>query len=211
MAQHLFDEQGAPSTPSSGKSYLFPHSSSKQWASKDSAGKVLTIPGIKNCNLSNSVASGADTYLVGSALAVPSHGLQAGTIFKWRLGLTKTAAGVAAPTWIVRVGTLGTTGDAARLTFTGTAQTAAVDSAFVELTAIVRDIGASGIVVGLLVLQKAAVTAVGFTNTVGGLVLPITSAGFDTAAANLIVGVSVNPGASGVWTHQIVKAEALNL
>ena len=209
MADFLCDEQGAPATPGAGKIALWPDSVSKQWASKDPTGKALTMPGIKNANTANVVATSVDTYLTGSALAVPPHGMQAGTIFKWRMFMTKSAAGIAAPIWNVRLGVLGTVVDTARLTFTGPAQTAVVDTGFVEITAILRNTGASGVLAGGLTMTHN-LAATGFAN-IGSPTLQVTSAAFDTTTANLIVGVSVNPGASGVWTHQLVKGEALNL
>jgi hypothetical protein len=206
LAEHLADNQGAPATPASGTSFLYPSTGSRQWSSKDDTGLVLSLPGISSVATADILASAADTYLAG--LAVPPHGLQAKTFFKWRFYFSKTAAGVVAPIWRVRVGTAGTTADTARLTFTGVAQTAAVDNAFVEINAVLRAVGgASGVLAGGLALQKAAVTAVGLTNTVGGLVLQNTSGTFDTTVANLIVGVSVDPGASGVFTHQVVFAQ----
>jgi hypothetical protein len=33
----------------------------------------------------------------------------------------------------------------------------------------------------------------------------------DTTLANLIVGVSINPGAPGVWTHQVIAAQVANM
>lgn len=209
MAELLVDTQGPPATPSAGTLFLFPHSSSKQWSSKDDAGKVLTIPGIKNVSVADQVVGAADTYLVGSALAVPSHGLQAGTILKWRIACAKTAAGTATPVWIVRVGVNGTTADTARLTFTGPAQTAAIDAAWIEITVVVRTVSATGVITGLLSLAHN-LAATGFAN-IGSPTLVVTSSAFDTTVANLFFGVSVNPGASGSWTHTIVKAEALNL
>lgn len=211
MADLLIDTQGPPAAPAAGKGLLYFDSVSKQLTYKNDTGRAYSAPGIKNYNTADVVASAANTYLTGSLLDVPPHLLQVGAIFKWRLFMTKTAAGVAAPVWTIVVGINGTTADTIRNTFTGTAQTAAVDTAFVEITAILRNIGAAGVLAGGLVLQKSAVTAAGFTNTVGGLVLINTSAGFDTTTPNLKVGVCVNPGASGVWTHQIVKSEVLNL
>lgn len=211
MADILFDLQGAPTTPAVGGSVLFPHTSSKQWASKDSNGKVLTLPGMRNENTADIVANAADTYLTDSSFSIPSHLLQARTTFKWRMFVSKTAAGLVAPTWNIRIGTLGTTGDTSRMLFTGVAQTANVDNAIVEITAVLRNIGAAGVIAAGLVLQKTAVTAIGFTNTVGGLVIQTTSAGFDTTTASLIVGVSVNPGAAGVWTHQVITSEMWGL
>jgi hypothetical protein len=158
-----------------------------------------------NANIADVVANAADTYLTGSALLIPTDGLKAGTVARWRFFLTKTAAGVAAPVWSVRVGVAGTTGDTARLTFTGPAQTAAADTAEVIIEAVLRNIGAAGVLAGGLTLNHN-LAATGFANQ-GAVVLQNTSAGFDTTPANLILGVSVDPGAAGVWTHQLVRAE----
>lgn len=210
MADLLMDTEGTPAAPGAGKGVLYFDSTSKKLTYIDDAGRKYTVAGaIRNWNTADVVANAADTYLAGSALAVPPHLLQAGTTFKWRMFMTKTAAGVAAPAWNVRVGTLGTTGDASRLLFTGPAQTAAVDTGFVEITAILRNTGVAGVLAGGLVLNHN-LAATGFAN-VGSPVLQVTSAGFDTTVASLIVGVSVNPGAAGVWTHQVVKAEMLNV
>ena len=205
MAEFLLDVQAPSATPAAGTSLLFPHASNKLWAQKDDTGRVTTLIGIGNTNLSNVVASAADTYLTGSPLAVPSHGLQIGTRFRWRMWMTKTAAGTAAPVWNVRFGTAGTIADAARLTFTGPAQTAVVDTGYVTIDAVVRSIGGAGVVAGVLILNHNLATT-GFAN-LSSPTLQVVSAGFDTTVPNLIVGVSVNPGASGVWTHQGVSSE----
>jgi hypothetical protein len=52
--------------------------------------------------------------------------------------------------------------------------------------------------------------ATGFS-TLDHNVMQVTSAGFDTTVAGTIVGVSVNPGAAGVWTHQVISAECLGV
>ena len=208
MADLLLDAQGPPATPAAGQAVVYVDSVSKLLTVKNDGGLPLSLPGISAWNTADEVANAADTYLAGSKLVVPPHLLQAGAIMKWRFAMTKTAAGIAAPTWIVRVGTLGTTGDAARLTFTGPAQTAAVDTGFVEILAILRNTGAAGVLAGFLALEHNLATT-GFANAESP-VLQATSAGFDTTVAGLKIGVSVNPGASGVWTHQVVSAELLN-
>lgn len=210
MADILLDNQSTPSAPASGKGVAYFDSVSKKLTYIDDTGRPYTVGGaIRNWNTADVVANAAETYLAGSALAIPPHLMQAGTTFKWRLFMTKTAAGTATPIWRVKVGTLGTTGDATILTFTGPAQTAAADTGFVEITAILRNTGAAGIMAGGLTLAHN-LAATGFAN-IGAPTLQTTSSGFNTTTANLIVGVSVNPGASGVWTHQVVKSEALNL
>lgn len=211
MADILLDNQAVPGTPASGKVIIFAESGGKRVTYKDDAGRTYSVGGtIRNWNTVDVVANAADTYLTGSGLTVPTGlVLQVGTTFKWRVFMTKTGAGTATPIWIVRVGTTGTTGDTARLTFTGPAQTAVSDAGFVELTAILRNVGAAGVLAGGLILNhNLAVT--GFAN-IGSPTLQVTSSGFDTTVANLIVGVSVNPGASGVWTHAVIKAEMLNV
>lgn len=203
MAEILLDVQGAPATPAAGQVFAFPHTSTKRWASKDENGRVLTMPHLFDCNVADVVANAVDTYLIG--IAVPTHLLQAKVFMKWRLFMTKTAAGVATPLWNIRVGTLGTVADASRCLFTGPVQTAVIDTGFVELTAILRNIGAAGVISGGLNLSHN-LAATGFAN-IGSPTLQTVGAGFDTTVAALIVGLSVNPGAAGVWTHQVVSLE----
>lgn len=210
MADLFIATQGVPATPAAGCSLLYPDSTSKRWTSKDDAGKVLTIPHLTNANTADVVANAVDTYLAGTALAMPVSLLQVGAIFKWRFAMSKTGAGVATPLWNVRVGTLGTTADTSRLLFTGVAQTAVIDNGMVEIVAIVRSIGAAGVIAGVYILQHFLATT-GLSVQAQADIKQTTSAGFDMTVAGLIVGVSVNPGAAGVWTFQLVSAEVVGL
>lgn len=210
MADIEYDEQGTPTAPNSGKQLLWPDSSTGQWTTRNFAGRIFSIGGaIRNWNIADAVANAANTYLADAKLTVPQHGLLAGTTFRWRLVLTKTAAGVAAPIWTVVVGAAGSVADAVRLTFTGPVQTAAIDTGIVDITAILRNVGAAGVLAGGLSLAHN-LAATGFAN-IGNPILSAVSAGFDTTAASLKVGLCVNPGAAGVWTHQVVMAEMLNI
>jgi hypothetical protein len=210
MAEILMDEQGSPATPGAGAVYLFPHNSSKRWAGRDSNGRILTLPPLTNATIASQALGTAVTYITNSNIAVPSHLLQVGTLFKWTVCVTKTAAGTAAPAWHVRVGTLGTTGDAAILTFTQVAlQTAAVDTSRVEITAVVRSIGAAAVMSGGLVMNHV-LAATGFS-TLTTNVMSAVSAGFNSTTPNLIVGISATPGASAAWTVVQAHAEALGL
>lgn len=212
MADIILDTQSAPSTPAAGKGIIFLESGGKRATLKDDSGRTYTMPGaIVNANTADVVATGVDTYLTGSSLTVPTGlTLQVGTMLKWRIYMTKTAAGTAAPVWVVRIGTAGTTADAAILTFTQVAlQTAAVDTGCVEITAALRNVGAAGVLAGGLHMSHV-LAATGFS-TLDHNVMQVVSAGFVTTTAGLIAGVSVNPGASGVWTHQVIRAEMLNI
>lgn len=203
MSEIVFDNQSVPVTPAAGQLAIWSDSVSRQLTGRDEFGATRTLAGIRRFAAANVVANAADTYLVG--LPVPSHLLQAGANIRIRMVMTKTAAGVAAPVWNLRVGTAGTVADAARLTFTGPIQTAVIDTAIVELYAVLRNGGSVAVLSGgLQLFHNLALT--GFA-TLGTPVLQAISAAFDATVPNLIVGLSVNPGAAGVWTHTVVEAE----
>jgi len=206
MADLDLSTQGVPTTPAAGRVISYPSSVTRRWTTRDEFGKVLTAPPITNANTTDQVVSAADNYLAGSALAIPPQLLQVGAILRWVISMTKSGAGTAAPVWIVRFGTGGVVGDAARLTFTSPhLQTAVIDAGRVNIDCVVRSIGAAGVVSGVLTLNhNLQITGLAVVPTPTVIV---TSGGFDMTVANLFAGVSVNPGASGVWTHQVVHAE----
>ncbi len=148
----------------------------------------------------------ADTYVTGSNLLIGGR-IKVGTIIRWNIHATKTAAGIATPIWIVRFGTAGAIADTARCTLTGPAQTGAVDNGFFELEAYFSIYSASAIVRSKVGIMHSAASAAGF----GECVANATSAAFDATVAGLQVGLSVNGGASAAWTIQGVTAEVMNL
>lgn len=165
---------------------------------------------IGNGNTTDVSAPSVDTYLTGSALVIGGR-LQAGTILQWRFTMTKTAAGTATPVFSVRFGTLGTTGDTARLTYTGVAQTAvSTDTGWVDIQVVVRSVSATGTVTGAFIMQHFNTTT-GLQNKAQAQIFSTTSGTFDNTSGSLIAGVSCNPGASGVWTFRHVSGMALNL
>jgi len=150
-------------------------------------------------------AAATRTYITGSAISIPPTGLRVGNVFHWKFNMTKTAAGTATSTFDISVGTAGTTADTARVSFTKPAGSAAVDEGWVEITAIVRTIGATGVMVGeFTLIHNLAAT--------GHAVIPCVcvntvSAAFDMTTADLIVGVCITSGASDAITIQQVVAE----
>jgi len=160
----------------------------------------LASPPSPTFSTADQTANAADTYITGSAIAIPAgRPLAIGTILTWKFTITKTGAGTATPIWSVRFGTNGTTADTARNTLTGPAQTGVIDTAFVEIQAIVRGpLSGSGIVAATIDLAHA-LSATGFAN-VAHHVGYVASSGFDVTVNPLIAGVSVNPGTAGVWT-----------
>lgn len=152
-----------------------------------------------------------DTYLAGSALALPTGLIRAGTQMWWSFDVVKTAAGVAAPTVIIRFGTAGAIGDTARVTFTFSAQTGVVDRGVIEVWANFRTIGSgtSGVIAATARLHhQLAVTGLNTVQPAGLQTLAVTSAGFDSTVANSFAGLSVNGGASAAWTTTVVQSLA---
>lgn len=171
-------------------------------------------PGVRAASYSTSdqaVGASATDYLAGSAIAIAAdHLIKVGTVFRWRVGLTKTAAGTLACSFDVRFGTAGTTSDTSRANFSTGTQTGAVDAAWVEIHATVRGpIGASCVVEFIFTLWHN-LTTTGFSNAQNALVARA-SATFDVTTAGLIVGLSLTTAASYAITVQTVMGEALNI
>jgi len=156
-----------------------------------------------------SPGAGATTYLTNSNIAVPAGLLRVGTIFRWRLIFTKTAAGTAARSHLVKIGTNGTTADATIVTLTSGTPTAAADTGSQVITFIIRTLGAAATSHGASrAMHQLSATGL-FANEVE--VLQGAGSTFDSTVANLIVGLAVTTGASEALTYKQVIAEALNL
>ncbi len=153
----------------------------------------------------------ADTYLVGSSIAIPASSLKVGTRYHLIFNVSKTAAGVATPILNVRFGTLGTTGDASKCALTWTAQTAATDTGTFEVWATFRTVGSGTTAVLQCVGQRRHGASITGFGTLVSETKAATSAGFDSTVANSIIGASVNGGTSAVWTITLVQAELSNL
>lgn len=156
----------------------------------------------------NSITAATLTYITGSALALPADPPLVGTRLRWLIVASKTNVGTAATAFHVRIGTNGTTGDTAILTFTLGVGTAAVDQFTVEIECVFRTVGAgtSAVLSGVLSVLKTAAATAGFIATPGAVV-PVVSSGFNSTTAGLIAGVSVTTGSTVVISVQQVFAE----
>jgi hypothetical protein len=200
-------EQSVPPTPSSGYSALWPDSTSPQWFTKDDAGRIWGRS--HNAAIASQGAGfSSDTYITNSDILIPSFGVQAKTVFTWVISASKTAAGTATPIYYVRIGANRTTGDTARLTLTGPAQTAAVDIGLLTIMVTVQSVSASGVIQGTANWSNNG-DKTGFCNNHSGSVEG-TSAGFDNSAlGGSYIGLSIDGGASAAWTLTQVRAEAV--
>lgn len=171
------------------------------WFTVTQANTVLT-----STNTADVTASGADTYLSGSSLNISTR-IQVGSIFRWKLIFSKSAAGIATPIFNVRVGTAGSVADSAKATFTGVAQTAVIDKGWADIEVICRDASATGNISCAMRFQHN-LTTTGLAIQAQEQLFQATSGATDFTASGLIIGLSVNPGASGVWTFQTVDLVA---
>lgn len=200
--------QAQPSAPSSGLVSLYYDIVTKLFSSVNDAGVRQTVP-FQIFNQSVAVQTGfaADTYLTGSQIGIPSGLPRVATLYRCQFDIVKTAAGVAAAVLTLRIGTAGTTADAARNVFTFAAQTAAVDAGTLDVVALFRTVGsgASAVLQGTAQIRHNN-AATGLT-TVNADTQIVTSAGFDSTVAGSIIGLSVNGGAAAAWTIQLVNSE----
>jgi hypothetical protein len=175
---------------------------------------ITTAAGSVLSNASTAAQTGfaSDTYLAGSPLQLPAGLIRAATSMYWIFDVVKTAAGVAAPTVIIRYGTAGAIGDTARVTFTFSAQSAVVDRAIFEVWANFRTVGSgtSAVIAGIARLHhQLAVTGLNTVQPAGLQTLAVTSSGFDSTPAGSYVGLSVNGGSSAAFTVTVVQAQAV--
>lgn len=159
-------------------------------------------------------AYAADTYLAGSGITIPTAGgWKVGTLYACTFDMVKTAAGVAAFTITVRMGTLGTTGDASVLSLTFGAGTAAADTGQFDLSVLFRTVGSgtTAVVRGLVrCTHNLAATGLISTGSAGVGVFGGTSAGFNSTTQS-VIGISVNGGASFSGTNSLVFAEVVGI
>jgi hypothetical protein len=212
MAILLFNKVGAPSSPAAGKGLIYASNDTLSVPRfLDEAGNNSCLSNISNFSTASQAPSAASrTYITGSKITIPVTKLKIGSCFRWTFDMTKTAAGLAASTIDIAVGTNGTTGDTARVSFTKPAGTAVVDTALCTVTAICRGpLSASGVFAGCFQMtHNLAATGHAIIPCVNVTTI---SAGFDVTVANLFVGLCITTGASDAITIQQVIAGAWNL
>lgn len=209
MSDIVLDVQGQPAAPGPGQIVIFADDITQQAQAKINNGAVETLGDLDNVSVANVAAAfAADTYLAGSSILLPRSQPRIGTTYRCRFDMVKTAAGVAAFAINVRFGVNQTTADAARLTFTFGAGTAAVDTGIFEVFVHFRSIGAAGVIAGMCrCTHHLAATGLISTGASGtGIITNQVSAGFDTTVPSSFIGISVNGGAAFSGTNSIVQA-----
>lgn len=145
----------------------------------------------------------SDTYVTGSSLLIPTGGMVAGMRFVWTITASKTAASTGTPAYTIRIGSNQSTADTSRLALTANnAQTAATDKGVLTVTAIVRNVGASGVIAG-----GAGWAARGGAAGFGGGASAASSTFDNSSLGGQYIGLSINGGTSSAWTINSVYAE----
>ena len=150
------------------------------------------------------VSANSSASLAGSQLALPA--VTAGMVLRWRVVVSKTAAGTASVGFLVKLGTAGSAADATIVTFALPVGTAAIDTAVIDVEVTVRTVGASGTFAGSLRLTHN-LTATGFA-TVAGVALKGTAAARDTTVSGLIASLVATTPAQTVLTFSQINGEA---
>jgi hypothetical protein len=171
--------------------------------------------GLSNASVATvSAGYAADTYLAGSAITIPTAGgWQVGTTYSCVFDMVKTAAGTAAFVVVVRMGTLGTTGDANIVQNSFAVGTAAADTGIFEVLVNFRAVGAgTSAVIYQLVQCTHHLAATGLISTgASGTGIVSTSSGGFNSTTQTIIGLSINGGASFSGTNTLVQASALKV
>lgn len=181
--------------------------------SEVSASSTAGNAGTLGCRVKNqstaaqTPAATVRTNIAGGNLPVPPAGLKVGTRLRWVFQMTKTAAGTASSVFDIALGTAGTVADAAVVSFTKPAGTAAVDEARVVVEALVKTVSATGVINGEFTLVHTAGAGITGHATTPCVVLFTASGATDLTPQNLIVSLNITSGASDAITIGMVDAE----
>jgi len=172
---------------------------------------ALNIAHVGNALIADqAIAAATLTLLTGSLVSVPPQGFQIGTILKWTIVGNSAAVGTAANTVVVRLGTTGTSADAAVATFTtGVGSAAAAEFKIViELT--VRTLGAAATAIAEAMVDSGALGVPGGFIAQANNVLLGVMAAFNTTTAQQFWSVSMLTGAAKTLTIRQCFCECIN-
>jgi hypothetical protein len=204
--------EATPATPAAGIVTGYFDTTLKRFASIDESGKITKYPYVLT-NGSTAAVSGAyasDTYLAGSSITIPTAGdWSVSQSYYCMFDMVKTGAGTAQFTITIRMGTLGTTGDASVLALAFAVGTGVIDTGVFEVWAGFRTVGSgtSAVLQGMTrCTHHLAATGLITTGASGTGIILGTSSGFNSTTQT-IIGLSVNGGGSFSGTNTIVQAQ----
>jgi hypothetical protein len=172
---------------------------------------AYTGDSLQSASVADQTITATTAYVTNSGLPIPVGKLRIKTVFRWRIMVTKTAAGTTAGCAVLfKLGTGGVVGDATILTFTFGTPTGVVDTAVIDVEVIIRGpLSASCIATGMARLTHQ-LDATGFS-TLHTEVKAVTSGTFDATTAALIAGLAITTTTASAWTITGISGEAKNL
>lgn len=166
--------------------------------------------GITNTSVTSvTTAYASDTYLAGSAVTVAAGDWKVNGVYHCRFDMVKTGAGTQTPIITVRMGTLGSTSDAAVGTITFAVGTGVIDTGVFDVDVVFRTVGSgTSAVVQMMGTCAHHLAATGLTTTgaSGVGIIVGTSSGFASTTQTKL-GLSFNGGTSFSGTNTIVTAK----
>ena len=162
--------------------------------------------GLRNSSVANQSFTTSDTYVTGSDITVTAGDFKAKGQYRCVISGAKTA-GTGAIVISVRVGTAGTTSDAAILTFTFGSGTSVSDTATFVIVTTFRTVGSgtSAVMEGVCQGQHNLATTGFFNNAAAFTIINGPSSGFNSSTATKI-GVSVNGSTAFAGTVNLVQS-----
>lgn len=217
MSRLIFNEQAStPATPAASKIAVFADNvANPRIKTIDDLGEVSVVGPVPSNSSVATVSAGyaSDTYLAGSSIVIPAGQWKAKTQYRCLFDMVKTGAGTAAFTVNVRLGTLGTTGDASVCALAFAVGTAVADTGKFEVVATFRTVGSgtSAVVQGQITCDHAlAATGLTTTGASGFGLINATGSGFNSTTQTTI-GLSVNGGTSFSGTNTQVCTRLLGI
>jgi hypothetical protein len=202
-----------PSTPATDKSELY-LDANELAAQIDDAGQVRVFG--QNSPVSIVAASAAinttETIIVGglNALQLKANSLKVGSTIRATLQGTCTSTAANASTWRARLGTAGTTADAAIASAANSVAAASgTNIPFVaELVLTVRTIGAAATLQGYLRLTNTGVTGISAVET---QTVQVTASAFNSTVDNWLSFTYVSAATTTTSTFQIAFVEVVKI
>lgn len=150
------------------------------------------------------------TLITGTLISIPPQGFQVGTVLRWTLTGLQTAAAVGACVSTIRIGTAGTTADAAVLTITQPTSTVATATGFkmvIEMT--IRSLGAAATVIGKGTLEQGTAAGIGGATQIS-MPTPTTATFNSTTAQQFVHADFISGGAGTTVTFEQAFCEVVN-
>ena len=139
-----------------------------------------------------------NTAITGSIMAIPPQGIQLGSVLRWTIICGKSAAGTAARTFAIKVGTTSTSSDTTIQSFSSAAGTGVADTAFITIVFTINATGTIANGTAILYLNHV-LAATGFATTASQTIVGVPTS-FNATTQQLFISLSLLPGTAEIIT-----------